>query len=309
MDRNACVRCVTSRGISLPDWTESYAELEQIARRQLFFVGGAPRSGTTWVQRMLNAHPDISCRGEAHFLQHLAEPLGTLMSRRRTFLEDKNANMFGEVGGYPLPTEDDFEVLLGTGVLLALLRQNDKKDCLAIGEKTPENVFFFPNLKRIFPNAKFIGIARDPRDSMTSAWHFFHRPHPDEDEAAAKLAFIRSALAPVTRGLRMMIEFRERFPGDTLVVTYEELSRAPGLVAAKLFRFLSVTDTPATVALCVEQTEFAAMNGGRPVGVEQNGSFFRKGVSGDWQNTLTEGMNELLLNELGWTFPVFGWHP
>ncbi len=231
------------------------------------------------------------------------------MARRRALLGDKNANLFGEVGGYPLPAEDDFEFLVGTAVLLALRQQCEGSPVLAIGEKTPENVFFFPNLKRVFPSAKFIGIARDPRDSMTSAWHLFHKGRPGEDELAEKLALIKSALPPVTRGLRMMIEFRDRYPNDSAIVTYEEMSRNPAQVAARLFRFLGVTDIPGVVDHCVERAAFQTMSGGRPVGVERKDSLLRKGVSGDWRNTLTEDMNDLILREFGWAFPVFGWQP
>jgi hypothetical protein len=57
-------------------WSERQAEIADLANRQLFFVGGAPRSGTTRVQHIPDAHPDISYRGEGHFLQFLATPLG-----------------------------------------------------------------------------------------------------------------------------------------------------------------------------------------------------------------------------------------
>jgi hypothetical protein len=30
---------------------------------------------------------------------------------------------------------------------------------------------------------------------------------------------------------------------------------------------------------------------------------------GGWMSTLTPEMNELILRELGWMFPVFGWKP
>jgi hypothetical protein len=59
----------------LASWREREAEIADLAQRQLFFVGGAPRSGTTWVQHLLNGHPDVSCRGEGHFLQFLAAPM------------------------------------------------------------------------------------------------------------------------------------------------------------------------------------------------------------------------------------------
>ena len=67
-----------------------------------------------------------------------------MVAERSIALEAKNNRVFRHLGGYPLPAPDDTEFLLGTAILLALQQQSAGKSCLAIGEKTPENVFFFP---------------------------------------------------------------------------------------------------------------------------------------------------------------------
>ena len=210
-------------------WSERQAEIASLAQRQLFFVGGAPRSGTTWVQHMLDLHPDISCRGEGHFLQYLATPLSSLMQWRRDELDAKNTKLFKGLAGYPLPAPDDFEFLVGSAILLALSQQCAGVPCRAVGEKTPENVFYFPNLKRIFPNAKFIGVARDPRDVLVSAWHLVHKTAADSDAELA--AFIRRSVGACGDFLRKMLELRDRYPDDATIVTYESLLR--GIAAVK----------------------------------------------------------------------------
>lgn len=289
-------------------WAGLQAELDDIASRQIFFVGGAPRSGTTWLQYMLDAHPDVICRGEGHFMKELAEPLTTMMAGRRTFLERKNSQVFHELLPYPPPDDRDTAFLIRTAILLALRRQANGAAFLAIGEKTPENTFFFPALKHMFPQAKFIGIARDPRETMTSAWYFFRRPSERESaDRAAKLAFIRSAIEPIARGFRMMLDFRDAYPGDTALVTYDSLLRGAECGLVQLCRFLGVGDDPAIIAGCVAGTRFEAMSGGRPSGMEDRTSFFRKGAVNDWDATLTPQMNDLILRELGWVFPAFGW--
>jgi hypothetical protein len=287
--------------------SECLTELADLARRQLFFVGGAPRSGTTWLQQMLDCHPEISCRGEGLFLQALAVPMERLMAERTSRLDAKNRRVFAHAGGYPLPPADDAEFLTATAILLALRQQTQGRTCHAIGEKTPENVFFFPRLKSMFPGAKLICITRDPRDVLTSAWHFFHQDTAGENEVVAKMNFIRGALAPLNDGARTMLSLAEHYPADCLIVTYESLLRSPASELRRLFAFLGVPHGDAVVAECVTRTSFASMTGGRPAGVEQSGSFFRKGVAGDWSDTLTAEMNAMILKELGWTFPHFGW--
>lgn len=290
-------------------WIERQEEIAALARKQLFFIGGAPRSGTTWVQQILDRHPEVSCRGEGLFQKQLAEPLEAMMKARAEVLTAKNTSLFGHTGGFPLPAQDDVEFLLGTAMLLALRQVCADKTCRAVGEKTPENVFFFPRLKQLFPKAKCIAIARDPRDVLTSAWHFFHKPAAGEDETAAKFAFIRLALPSLDQGARTTIELAERHPADCMTITYEKLRRTPELIVSNMFRFLSVSDASHIVADCVARTSFSALTGGRQAGNEQNGAFFRKGIAGDWGSTLTSEMNDLVLRELGWMFPHFGWKP
>jgi hypothetical protein len=291
----------------LRSWIEHQADLAALARCQLFFIGGAPRSGTTWVQQILDRHPEISCRGEGLFLKHLAEPLEAMLHSRAETLAAKNAALFRHTGGFPLPAPEDQEVLLGTAILLALRQLGTGKACRAVGEKTPENLFLFPRLKRLFPQAKCIAVARDPRDVLTSAWHFFHKPAADEDVVAAKFAFIRLALPSLDQGARAIIDLAAQYPADVMTITYEKLRRTPELLVSNMFRFLSVADASAVVADCVEHTAFAAQTGGRPEGIAQNGAFLRSGIAGDWRSTLTPAMNELILSALGWMFPHFDW--
>jgi hypothetical protein len=291
------------------DWTARQQEILRLAECQLFFVGGAPRSGTTWLQLLLDSHPEVCCRSEGLFQQHLADPLDGLMAKRREALTAKNAVLFGDGDGYPLPQPEDTDALFGTAILLALQRQCAGTAPRAVGEKTPENVFLFPRLKRLFPGAKFLGVARDPRDLLASAWHFFHKARADQDETSAKLALLESAFPSLQQGARAMLALAEEFPADCLIVTYERLHKEPASTATRLFRFLGVSDDEAVVADCVARTSFSALSGGRAAGVTQEGSFFRKGVVGDWPSTLSPEMNAMILRELGWMFRYFGWEP
>lgn len=291
-----------------PGWVERNTRLCDLARRQLFFVGGAPRSGTTWLQQILNAHPDVSCHGEALFSQGIATPLDELVAQWGQAIGAKNTRLFRHTGGFPPPLDEDADFLLGTGVLLALARSSADGRWRAVGEKTPENVFLFPRLQRLFPEAKFIGIARDPRDALTSAWHFFQERNVSAEEMdEKKKAFIQLALPAMGNGMRTMIAMAGRDPDHYRNVTYEALIRDPAPAVAGLFRFLGVSDAGGIVADCLEATSFARQTSGRRQDEAQNGVFLRKGMVGDWPSTLTAEMNTAILNELGWAFPHFGW--
>jgi hypothetical protein len=126
---------------------------------------------------------------------------------------------------------------------------------------------------------------------------------------AAKTAFIASAFPALDNGARTMLALAEQFPSDCMNVTYEHMRAAPAPVATALFRFLGVADGGDLVAECVARTSFAALSGGRAPGEVQSGSFFRKGVVGDWRSTFTPEMNAMILGKLGWMYPRFGWAP
>ncbi len=288
-------------------WSRVLDGLSAVAAKRLFFVGGAPRSGTTWVQQILDFHPEISCLGEGLFQKYLAGPLDVATRDRRAAVAEKNTRLFAHTGGYPLPAEEDADFLLGAAILADFRRRGTDETIRAIGEKTPENIFLFPRLKRIFPGARLIAVARDPRDILASAWHLFGPPATAENEDAAKHAFIRAALPSLEQGARAMLDLEQTHPRDIAIVTYELLRRAPELGAANMFRFLGVSDAPDIVAACVARASFQAQTGGRAPGDERKDAFLRKGVAGGWTGTLTPAMNETILAQLGWMFPRFGW--
>ena len=61
------------------DWSSPVSSRAPM-QPNLFFVLGAPKSGTTWLQYLLNAHPNISCRGEGLFHRFGKNSNGCLLS-------------------------------------------------------------------------------------------------------------------------------------------------------------------------------------------------------------------------------------
>lgn len=292
---------------------EQIASLQELEARQIFFIGGAPRSGTTWIQHLIDGHPEASCMGEGLFWQQVYYPLTTMIENWRTALQGKNRTQFSHTGGYPLPDDKDRDLLLATSILKSFQRQlatraDGGTSCLAVGEKTPEDIFLFLRLRYLFPQARLIVISRDPRDVLASAWHMFIQRHrPDDDLSSEMENFVRNALGPMERSARALFTLKEQDPACCLSITYEELHANTADILASAFRFLGLSAAPEIVKASIERSSFSRLSGGRERGTEEKRSFLRQGIVGGWSNTLTEQMNDIILEKMGWTFTHFGW--
>ncbi len=69
----------------------TFSELQELLKLQFLFVLGMPKSGTTWLQNILNSHPEIICRGEANFKKRWQEPLENCVE---TYNKQVNAGGF-----------------------------------------------------------------------------------------------------------------------------------------------------------------------------------------------------------------------
>lgn len=138
------------------------------------FVVGCPRSGTTLLQRMLDAHPDLTVANDTHFitraaghrLDRHADPgldgdlVNSVLSYHRFHrmgLDPSEARAAaGDAGTYGQFVSRLYD-LRATKVGKALS-----------GEKTPDYCRKMPALHRLFPGALFLHIIRDGRDVALS---------------------------------------------------------------------------------------------------------------------------------------------
>jgi Sulfotransferase family len=82
-------------------YEELHSAISELQKKQIFFIGGAVKSGTTWLQLLLDAHPEVSCNGEGHFLDNLAPALKMALDQHCGLIAEKNESLFNEIEGYP----------------------------------------------------------------------------------------------------------------------------------------------------------------------------------------------------------------
>ncbi|MGH7045561.1 MAG: sulfotransferase family protein [Stellaceae bacterium] len=132
-----------------------------LAGKRIVFLIGAPRSGTTWLQLLLSRSPRVATANETHLFN------GYLSSLFSTW--DLHRRNTRALGLHQLLSESEYFVFIRDFAITVMLRiaaQKPGADILL--EKTPGHVLHWPDIVRIFPDAAFLHIVRDPRSVVAS---------------------------------------------------------------------------------------------------------------------------------------------
>jgi len=262
--------------------------------RRLFFVLGVPKSGTTWLQQLLDAHPNIICTGEGALHWYLAamrqgaRDYNRHLSARRAIFQKQ---LFPPLAAREMRRLAHFFVVqrLQSAVGEASASQVDW-----IGNKDPDHGTNMEVMARLFPRAAYIHIIRDGRDQLVSLWRHMQRHHPkyqpDRFASLDKMLAERGAKwATYIRNVRK-VAARARLRYHEL--RYEDLGAESEATFQSVLNFLAVDASFDVIRNCLSAADFATLSGGRARGEEDVNSFYRKGVAGDWRNHLSNEQSE-----------------
>lgn len=175
------------------------------------FIIGSPRSGTTLLRLVLDAHSGISCGPETSFLLDLQRILGphwahlSLYGFNETYWQRKIADFFATF-------------------------QNDyaqRRGKVRWAEKTPHYTPQVGFLHTLFPDAQFVHLIRDGRDVVAS-----HLKRWGRREAVRSILRWRSH---VTVAQRFGAHVK---PAQYYELRYEDLARQPETTLRGLLGFL-----------------------------------------------------------------------
>jgi hypothetical protein len=157
-------------------------------RNPYVFIVCCPRSGTTMLRRMVDAHPALAITPETHWIPRYFEqrldvtPAG--MVTRRLAQRLINNRRFPELQIEP---EADEELLalepLSYASFVSRLFDlyGEQQGELLVGDMTPRYVRHIETLHELWPQAKFVHLIRDGRDVCLSMLNW-----PRADRAAGR---------------------------------------------------------------------------------------------------------------------------
>lgn len=196
----------------------------------LVFIGGCPRSGTTMLKRMLDAHSEIFCGPEFGHIPSITQ----LYARMHQGIESGRISAYADQAHL----REVFRNLLLEFFVPTLER--NKKNIFA--EKTPDNVMCFIMLHDLFPNAKFIHILRNPFDVVASYLRVGERKG---DSADGNFASAIAAAKHWRRQVNYPRRFPEVFSSDSfqknyMEIKYEYIVSEPEAATREICGFLDI---------------------------------------------------------------------
>jgi Sulfotransferase family len=143
-------------------------------REPFLFIVGCARSGTTLLQRVLNAHPELLIVPEIHWITEEFESKESLNLDSTVSPEMMQRWIVHKRFPELQISADEFLLLFAEGiscrmfltVLLDFLAQKASKHL--VGNKTPPYIKQIPSLHAGWPTAKFVHLIRDGRDVCLS---------------------------------------------------------------------------------------------------------------------------------------------
>lgn len=273
------------------DYQRRLETVSGVFDKQLFFIIGLTRSGTVWLQQAIDAHPDVSCRGEGHFADVLFPAMaGALATYNKRMIKNgeqlEAAGLGATVGARAAYTKGDVSVLLATAMSLILTRWSGAKDVKCIGERTSEYSRSLGDLMHVLPNAKIVNVIRDGRDEAVSVYDYNIRINASgflsrfEDFAA----FAGHFAGNWTRDVGDARYFGHKNPDNYIELRSEELHTEAVPDVARLCRFLGLDDSDEVVDVCVEAGRRATLP---------------DGVIGQWRDRFDDAATASFMRQAG----------
>jgi tetratricopeptide (TPR) repeat protein len=208
--------------LTAPYTKERYFQRKQEAtsRIGLSLICGMPRSGTTLLEQIVSAHPQVTGIGEFNRWSQV-EPFfrNNILSKDST-------------GRFSISVSNELEKLSAEAV--SIMRVIGAPTLTHVVEKLPHNFMYFGFQLMLFPNARLLHMRRNPLDSFISTFREnFSQQHV---YAFNQDAYLKEYLFKE----QMVAHWQSLVPNQVKTVHYEELVARPRHILPDIFAFLGL---------------------------------------------------------------------
>lgn len=234
-----------------------------------FFILGRPRSGTTLLKMLFDAHPNVMIAPELpiflmlyqkfskvktwdaearkSFINHVFQPASFNNRKLENLRLDREAFRADVMG-----MDDNCTIQ----ELLFKINEHSasifpKEEIKLVGDKNPVYSIFIRRLSRIFPEARFICIVRDYRDNYVSIKNLnevaFDAPVVSLQAFRWKFINLR------------FYEYARKFPKRFYMIRYEDLVENPTASLSALCSFLEIPYNPSVFDFYHKKDEMLEM--------------------------------------------------
>jgi Sulfotransferase family len=263
---------------------------------------GLPRSGTTFLQIVLTAHPEIATARETHLFDRYLGPMFRSFGREEVDLMSADGLRYhlGHAG-----LIEHFRAI-ALSVLTSIHAKHPGASVVL--EKTPGHLGFIPLIRDCLPEAKFIHVVRDPRGFGASM------------KAASKEvwgSWARRDMRDIgqwwTKMMATAHESAEALGDDYRQIRYEDLFVDGAAIVNDLYRWLglsTIADLPNDLRQRFPISAMAALNGeATDPRVEARERFFRRGDPQAWREELSGSEIEAIEQSCAETMIGLGYVP
>lgn len=252
--------------------------MSSVLDKQFIFIIGAPKSGTTWLQIMISAHPQVCTTVELTLFSKYTAPWIKAWKAEAANIQQGRWNQ-----GLPfLWSEDEFY-----GYLKEFLSKVYEKvlsinpQATHVLDKHPGYSMHVEDINMLLPGARFIHMIRDGRDvavSMVAAQQRIgYGTGTIQDSAAEWKRNVRAA--------QETTQYHDRY----MEVRYEDLLISGANTLKSVFDFCGLPATHNEVTAIIEEHKFDKMKAQRQHAdkrAKTSAAFYRKGKIGSWQEEI-----------------------
>ncbi len=205
---------------------------EELGSRLIFLIS-QPRAGSTLLQRILGGHPDIHATSEPWLMLHPLYALRDEGYQAEYLARSARIGLREFLGALPRGEDEYLEGIRRMyGYLYERALEGSGKRYFL--DKTPRYYSIIPDLYRVFPEARFMILLRNPLAVLSSVlaatkgnWYLLYRSRLD-----------------VTQAPSLLLEGIKQLNRRAVVVQYEKLVADPQVEVRRICDGLGVAFTP-----------------------------------------------------------------